>query len=256
LKERAAGPIESARRYGKFVLDGKANVGYCLTCDHRTLFVETGTWLANDYLCVRCHSMPRWRGMIRVLNTRFPDWRTLQIHECGSSGLATEKIRREATGYSGSRYLVPDVPRGHLVGNVSCQDIEDLTFPDDSFDLVLTQDVLEHVLRPDRAFAEIARVLRPGGAHVFTVPMVHGAPTLVRAVPSEAGIEHLLPPDYHGEVGNPERSLVVREWGDDDFVAFVSEHGGLATEVVELHNRKLGLAGSPGNPLQVFISRK
>jgi SAM-dependent methyltransferase len=256
LQERVAGPIDGIRKYGPFVLRGRANSGYCLTCDHRTLFVETGPWLANEYLCVRCHSMPRWRALIRVLNTRFTDWRSVRIHEAGASGLATEKIRREATNYSGSRYLVPDVPRGELVGNVSCQDLEGLTFPDESFDLFITQDVMEHVLRPDRAFAEIARVLRPGGAHVFTVPMRRGAPTLVRAVPSGEGIEYLLPAEYHGGPGNPERSLVVHEWGDGDFAGYVSDHGGLTTEIIELHNRKLGLDGSPGHPQQVFVSRK
>lgn len=68
-------------------------------------------------------------------------------------------------------------------------------------------------------------------------------------------MEYLLPADYHGEVGNPERSLVMREWGDD-FAEFVSEHGGLTTETIELCNRRLGLDGSPGHPLQVLISRK
>ena len=204
LKEWGAGTIESVRRYGRFAIDGKANLGYCLTCDRRTAFIETGPWLANDYLCARCHSMPRWRAMIRVLNTRFPKWRNLQIHECGSSGLATEKIRREATGYSGSRYLnSADVPRGQLVGNVSCQDIEDLTFPDESFDLVLTQDVLEHVLRPDRAFTEIARVLRPGGAHVFTVPMLEARPHLYGPCLRRTALSICSLPNITATLGTP-----------------------------------------------------
>jgi SAM-dependent methyltransferase len=255
LKESVGAPIDSLRRYGRYVLGGKANPGYCLVCDRRTLFVETGPWLANDYLCVRCHSMPRWRGIIRVLNIQFPDWRDLQIHECGASGLATMKFRRVVAGYSSSQYLLPEVPRGDVVWNVTCQDLEELTFADESFDLFVTQDVLEHVLRPDRALAEIARVLRPGGAHVFTVPVYHGSPTVVRVVPSDAGIEYLLPADYHGEPGNPDRSLVIREWGDD-IAEFVSEHGGLSTTAVQLCNRRLGLDGNPGNPLEVFISRK
>ncbi len=164
-------------------------------------------------------------------------------------------MRESNGGYSGSRYLVPDVPRGDMVGKYSCQDIEDLTFLDESFDLLITQDVLEHVLRPDRAMGEIARVLRPGGAHVFTVPLYHGRQTLVRAIPSESGIEHLLPPDYHGGPEDPDRSLVIREWGDD-FISFVSEHSGLSTEIVDLKDRKLGLDGTAGYPLQVLISRK
>ena len=102
---------------------------------------------------------------------------------------------------------------------------------------------------------EIARVLRPGGAHVFTVPIYHGSETLVRAVPSDTGIEYLLPPDYHGGPEDPERSLVIREWGDD-FVDFVSEHGGLSTEILDLKDRRLGLDGNDGYPLQVLVCRK
>ncbi len=257
LKQRVDVSLSAVRRYGRFVVNGNANLGRCLVCDHPTLFVVTGPWLANDYLCIRCGSMPRWRAMMFVLDRRFPRWRDLQMHECGAGGLTTAKFRRESSGgYSGSRYLVHEIPRGESIGNdMSCQDIERLTFPDASFDLFITQDVLEHVLRPDRAMAEIARVLRPGGAHVYTVPIVHGRRTLVRAVPSESGIEYLLPPEYHGGLRDLERSLVVREWGDD-FGHFVSMNGGLSTEFVRLEDRRLGLDGSPGHPLEVLISRK
>jgi SAM-dependent methyltransferase len=41
--------------------------------------------------------------------------------------------------------------------------IFDLPFPDDSFDVVFSQTVLFHVPHPQKALAEIKRVLRPGG---------------------------------------------------------------------------------------------
>ena len=72
-----------------------------------------------------------------------------------------------------------------------------------------------------------------------------GRETLVRVVPSDTRIEYLLPADYHGGPEDPERSLVIREWGDD-FVDFVSEHDGLSTEIVEMKDRKLGLDGNAG----------
>ena len=46
--------------------------------------------------------------------------------------------------------------------------IEALPFPDDSFDLVVSLDTLEHVFEPERAVAELVRVLRPGGRLVVT----------------------------------------------------------------------------------------
>jgi ubiquinone/menaquinone biosynthesis C-methylase UbiE len=43
------------------------------------------------------------------------------------------------------------------------------SFPAESFDIVVTQDVFENLFAPDRAIKEIARTLRPGGAHIMTV---------------------------------------------------------------------------------------
>ena len=50
-----------------------------------------------------------------------------------------------------------------MVQGVRCENLEELTFPDESIDLHISQDVMEHVFQPKRAFAEIARTLRPGG---------------------------------------------------------------------------------------------
>lgn len=51
-------------------------------------------------------------------------------------------------------------------------DAENLDFPDDSFDVVCGSGILHH-LDLARSYAEIARVLKPGGTAVFTEPMGH-----------------------------------------------------------------------------------
>jgi len=75
------------------------------------------------------------------------------------------------------------------------QDIQALTFPDASFDLVLMSETLEHVPDFRRALAEVRRVLRPGGRHVFTVPL---DPRLERTRSREG-----MAPIYHGRGGGP-----------------------------------------------------
>jgi SAM-dependent methyltransferase len=45
-----------------------------------------------------------------------------------------------------------------------------LPFPDASFDLIIAAEVLEHLHDDGRAYAELARVLKPGGRIAVTVP--------------------------------------------------------------------------------------
>lgn len=93
------------------------------------------------------------------------------------------------------------------------QNLERLTYPDASFDLVITSDVLEHVRLYERAHGEIARVVRPGGTYIFTVPHSRTlTANLVRVAtpvfddPSQD--DFLLPPEYHGSA-DPDEGPVL-----------------------------------------------
>ncbi|WP_345781437.1 class I SAM-dependent methyltransferase [uncultured Hoeflea sp.] len=61
---------------------------------------------------------------------------------------------------------------------------ESIDWPDETFDIVIADNVLEHLERPAEVFAEIARVLKPGGRFMFKTPNKwHYMPLIATATP-------------------------------------------------------------------------
>lgn len=95
----------------------------------------------------------------------------------------------------------------HVRANFPEVDMQKLPYPDNSFDIVVHSDTLEHVPDPLVGLRECHRVLVPGGYCVFTVPMVVDRPTRSRAG---------FPPSYHGsESKSSEDYIVHTEFGGD-----------------------------------------
>ena len=166
-----------------------------------------------------------------------PSFRKLAIYEPGIVG-PFRALLRELPGYVDS-YFWPDVPPGDARDRVRCEDLRDLTFSDESFDLVITSDIFEHVRGPMAAFAEIFRILRPGGHHIFTVPLRWPLPATTESRVDYSGPEDvfLAPPIYHGSPTDPKGSLVYTDFGMD----LPEELRGLGFETVTHHGHTYAL---------------
>jgi hypothetical protein len=196
-------------------------------------------WLRDNYFCEACRSIPRQRHLQHVLDTRFPGWENMEIHE---SSPGNDFLRRYAPNFSFSQYL-PDVPWGSVSDQgVRSENLEQLTFDANSFDLFITQDVLEHVFDPARVIAEVMRVLRPGGAHVFTAPKHRGLDkTVQRARLVDNGdVVHLLEPVFHGNPVGDGTSLVTFDYGYD-FEQLLSQWAGSSVSTVQTLDERRGL---------------
>jgi SAM-dependent methyltransferase len=227
----------------------RSNPGWCACCRTETEFVEVGAWLRDQYLCGRCHSIPRQRAVNLALDSYFPAWEDSTIHESSPSN---DFVGRYSRHYSRS-YFFDDVPLGQEREGERCEDLERLTFDDHMFDLFVTQDVLEHVLRPDRAVREVMRVLKPHGAHIFTTPKHKNLTQTRQRVSLEAGIPvHLLEAHYHGNPIGDGRALVTWDYGDD-FEQYLWDWCGYPTVTYVTRDRSRGL---DGEYLEVFVTRK
>ena len=146
---------------------------------------------------MRCLSTFRHRAVGLVLR-RLGVPPEARVYELSSRGALCRYLRRTFAAVTVSE-LFDDVAPGGFRDGVQCQDVQRLTYPDASFDLVTSTEVFEHVPDDGRAFGEVRRVLRPGGHLVFTVPLMEAAPTLERARLEGGRVVHLVTPEYHGD---------------------------------------------------------
>jgi SAM-dependent methyltransferase len=190
--------------------------GFCPICATNVVFHADDPWFRDHLLCSGCGSIPRERAMMLVIESVAPDWRKMRIHESSPVERGTSvRLRNECTGYVATQ-MFPGIPSGSTFRDVRCEDLERQTFGDCVFDLVVTQDVMEHVFDPAAAYREIWRTLAPRGMHIHTTPIKNHVKSVRRAERANDGsVRHLLPAVYHGNPVDSSGALVTFDWGYD-----------------------------------------
>lgn len=181
--------------------------GWCPICGRPTIFFWRDRNPREGLTCPTCRSAGRQRLIARVLLDRWaPSARGLRrlgavpeaVFLADRLGPIAQAVAQHPA-VTVSDFVPGVAPGQRLPGGGTCQDLESLTYGDASFDAVVTEDVLEHVRHLDRALSEIRRVLRPGGAHVFTVPFRFDRRTEVRVDTSGEQDVLLTEPEWHGD---------------------------------------------------------
>ena len=125
----------------------------------------------------------------------------------------------------GSEYLGHEYESGSIIKGIRHEDVEDLSFQDNSLDIIVSNDVYEHVPNPQKAFRECARVLRDGGLLLATIPFhVNSDSSEIRAELTAHNVNHLLSPMYHGNPISADGSLVFTDFGWD-LIQMIKESG-------------------------------
>lgn len=144
------------------------------------------------------HAALDWRGSLQELLTSEAAF-NLRLLEINTAGMLHDYLR-----------LFPQ----HRLASYPQMSIEKLAFADDTFDVVMHSDTLEHVPDPIQGLRECWRVLRPGGVLLMTIPIV---PTRLsrRCSPSL--------PSYHNSEQPPlEDYRVITEYGADFYLEMLA----------------------------------
>ncbi len=175
-------PLPARSDLEERVRAGTAIRGNCPVCGKPHLFQRFTENLRDSGRCSGCGSSNRNRQLASFLRRRLglpalgsivlPE--TTRLYNAEANG-PLHRALRHAPGYVCSEYFGPDVAGGSHVDGIRHEDLQRLSFPNESFDVVLTSDVLEHMPDPYAAHREIFRTLKRGGRHLFTVPFAVGA---------------------------------------------------------------------------------
>ncbi len=170
----------------------------CLSVDNRVVGIDTDVIAQSlsDYLV-----LVRQNSLLRASKT------------FGRKALGIDRrfegaLRRELGVESFERRL-----------DIRTMSATEMTFPDESFDLVHSFSVFEHIDHPKAAIQEVARVLRPGGMayislHLFTAHCgIHDPRMLTESVPEPPFWPHLRP----DHVDSAHRSCYLNEIGLDEW---------------------------------------
>jgi SAM-dependent methyltransferase len=184
----------------------------------------------------------------------FPNWKELDIHESSPGDCSiSNKLKHNCKKYVSTQFY-PKEPFGTIVNGFRNEDLENQTFSNGSFDLVITQDVMEHIYEPEKAFKEIARTLKKGGAHIFTVPLInkHKKSEVWATKGVDGRPVFLKNPEYHLNPLDPNGSPVTIHWGFD-IVDFIKMKSGLDTTIEYIDNLDYGIRAEY---IEVLVSFK
>ena len=203
--------------------------GFCCVCGQATNFLTS--FMYSTGLTPDGRSMPNWRehmqcehcGLVNRVRAAIHALHTCAQPKTASRIYITERLtktyswlEKRYVNLQGSEYFGPNHKLGAVMDGIRHEDVMNLSFEDNSFDFVLSFDVLEHIPFPEKAFKEIYRVLDENGLFLFSVPFLSNSLSdVIRAsMRNDGSIEHHLPAEYHGNPVEPEGgALCFRYFG-------------------------------------------
>jgi len=199
----------------------QSQIRTCRCCQKYSLIVSLSPGEERK-LCVRCRANLRYELLARAVRSIDGELNNKTIVELDPKS-PLRHLFEQSDKYIRTYYSGNDESGTIRYDGARCENITGLTFSDNSVDLIVSSDVLEHVPDFNAAMKESARVLVKGGMHVFTVPTF--GKTVKRAEFVDGKVKHLFPPEFHSDPLNPNGILAFWNFGFDLPELFVIEGG-------------------------------
>jgi FkbM family methyltransferase len=150
----------------------------CAICGSADLMVPPADDFGDATVCGGCLATGRTEALGRVLLERLARHGDgslaeaarhhphLRVHQLGSAGAVSDTLRGEP--WFTVSEVVENLPLEAREPDKSrLPSLSRLSFADASFDLLISQDIMDPLADPFYGFTETARLLRPGGSHIF-----------------------------------------------------------------------------------------
>ena len=201
----------------------------CKCCEKHSLFLSLSE-SDEVKICIRCGANLRYEMLAEYIRKSCPDLEKQTVMELDPRS-PLGPLLSHAKKYIRTYYSNFDPLGTSEYNGARCEDITKLTFDNNSIDFIISTEVLEHVSDINAAFKETQRVLRPGGFHLFTIPISFDRITTKRAELQNGKIIHLKKPYYHWDPLDKKGALVFWDFGRDFIELFKQDN--LKIEIVE-----------------------
>ncbi len=151
------------------------NLNFCPICETESRFANAGgdeTKPRPQARCPNCRSLERhrllWLFIVKKIGLENIAKAKKMLHFA-----AEPSFKKKFRPLLGKKYITADLyaPADAKV------DITDIQFKDNSFSVIISSHVLEHIVDDAKAIKELHRVLAPGGHAILLVPQTNKATT-------------------------------------------------------------------------------
>lgn len=197
--------------------------GYSYTAQKQVNFLvdyqhagESGQIIWRERVCCpETYFNNRMRATFHLFDIEMEPYPDLNIYITEQLTPIYNYVKNHFPNTVGSEFLGDTIPYGTVNNNgIRNEDLCALTFKDQSFDVIVSLDVFEHIPSYSDAFRECARILKPGGRLMWSVPFIPSSITnSIRAKLVDGKVQHILSPEYHGNPLSSDGILCFQHFG-------------------------------------------